>query len=122
MAVLRVQGFSGVVPVTGDRALPDNYAVNSVNTWLYGQELRGIRPPVDLTPINSTTRSVFRIPKRTPGGDPAYPGVIPPPSYLGDSVWVQFTDRDTDVLKGQLVEDSFERYYFCSPTTGPMFN
>jgi hypothetical protein len=37
-------------------------------------------------------------------------------------VWVQFTDPDTDIVKGQLVEDSFERYYFCSPTTGPQFN
>ena len=56
------------------------------------------------------------------GGDPQFPDVIPPPSYLGDSVWVQFQDPYTDILRGQLIEDSFERYYFCSPTTGPMFN
>jgi hypothetical protein len=122
MAVLRVQGFGGVVPVVGDRALPDNFAVQSTNTWLYGQELRGVRPPVDVIAINAATRKVLRIPKRTPGGDPTYPGVIPPPSFLGDSVWVQFVDPDTDIVKGQLIEDSFERYYFCSPTTGPMFN
>ena len=53
---------------------------------------------------------------------PGLPGVVPPPSYLGDSVWMQFTDHDTDIVRGQLVEDSFERWYFCSPTTGPMFN
>ena len=35
---------------------------------------------------------------------------------------MQFTDHDTDIVKGQLIEDQFERYYFCSPTTGPMFN
>jgi hypothetical protein len=122
MAVLRVQGFSGVVPVSGDRALPESYAVESVNTWLYGKELRGLRPPIDHINCAATTRTVLRIPKRTLGGDPAYPTVIPPPSYLGDSVWVQFTDHDTDIVKGQLVEDSFERWYFCSPTTGPMFN
>jgi hypothetical protein len=122
MATLRVQEFSGVVPVQGDRALPDNFATSAFNTWLYGSELRGIRPPVDIIAINVGTRRVFRIPKRTPGGDPAFPGVVPPPSYLGDSVWLQFTDPFTDILKGQLVEDSYERYYFCSPTTGPMFN
>jgi hypothetical protein len=122
MAFLQVKEFGGIVPMTGDRAIPDNYAVNSVNTWLYGQELRGLRPPVDLLTMNSTTRKVFRIPKRTSGGDPAHPGVVPPPSYLGDSVWVQFTDPFTDIIKGQLVEDQYERYYFCSPTTGPMFN
>jgi len=122
MAVLRIQGFSGNVPVSGDRALPDNFAVDSVNTWLYGGELRGIRPPSLLQTVNTTTRKVLRIPKRTVGGDPAFPGVIPPPSYLGDSVWKQFTDPYTDILRGQLIEDQYERYYFCSPTTGPMFN
>lgn len=122
MAVLRIQGFSGSVPVTGDRAIPDNFGVDSVNTWLYGGELRGLRPPTLTQTVNTTTRKVLRIPKRTVGGDPAFPGVIPPPSYLGDSVWKLFTDPYTDVLRGQLVEDQYERYYFCSPTTGPMFN
>lgn len=122
MAVLRLQDFSGIVPVKGDRAIPDGFATKSVNTWLYGSELRGIRPPVDIIAINSTTRRVLRIPKRTVGGDPNYPTQIPPPSYLGDSVWVQFLDIDTDVVKGQLIEDTYERWYFCSPTAGPMFN
>jgi hypothetical protein len=122
MAVLRIQGFSGNVPVSGDRSLPDNFAVDSVNTWLYGGELRGIRPPELLQTVNTTTRKVLRIPKRTVGGDPAFPTTIPPPSYLGDSLWKQFTDPFTDILRGQLIEDSYERYYFCSPTTGPMFN
>src|SRR5262245_27504600 len=122
MGVLRIQGFGGIIPVTGDRALPEGFATDSVNTWLYGQELRGIHLPVDVQAIQPATRSVFRIPKRTAGGDPGFPGLVPPPSYLPDSVWVQFTDLDTDVVKGQLVEDQFERYYFCSPTLGPMFS
>lgn len=122
MGVLRISEFSGAVPVRGDRALGDGFAVESQNTWLYGAELRGIRPPLDLQTINTTTRKVLRIPKRTVGGDPAYPTLVPPPSYLGDSVWKQFDDLDTDIVKGQLVEDSFERWYFCSPTTGPKFN
>ena len=122
MAVLRIQGFSGNVPVSGDRALPDNFGVDSVNTWLYGGELRGIRPPALLQTVSTTTRKILRIPKRTVGGDPNFPAVIPPPSYLGDSVWKQFSDPYTDILRGQLIEDQYERYYFCSPTTGPMFN
>jgi hypothetical protein len=122
MPMLQIKGFSGIVPVTGDRALPDNFAALSINTWLYGQELRGIRPPTNVIACQTATRRVLRIPKRTVGGDPAYPTVIPPPSYLGDSVWVQFTDPDTDIIKGQLVQDQYERYYWCSPTTGPMFN
>ena len=122
MPVLKVENFSGIVPVKGDRAIPDGFATASVNTWLYGSELRGLRPPIDVVAIQSATRRVFRIPKRTVGGDPDYPTLVPPPSYLGDSVWVQFADHDTDVVKGQLVEDQYERYYFCSPSMGPMFN
>ena len=85
MPVLRLQDFSGVVPVKGDRAIPDGYATASVNTWLYGSELRGVRPPVHLTDLLVTTRKVLRVPQGNIGGDPNYPGVIPPPSYLGDS-------------------------------------
>ena len=115
MAVLRIQGFAGAIPVTGDRALPDNAAVESFNTWFYGKELRGVRPPTHLLAINPGIRKVFRVPKRNPG--------IPPSDLTpAESVWVQFADHDTDVVKGQLVEDKFERYYFCSPTEGPRFN
>lgn len=122
MGVLRIQDFSGIIPVKGDRALPDSFAVESLNTWLYSDELRGVRPPTDIIAINSITRKVFRVPKGTPGGDPDFPGIVPPPSYLGDSTWVQFTDPDTDIVRGQLVEDQYARWYFCSPTSGPMFN
>ena len=122
MPVLKVQGFSGIVPVMGDRALPDGFATESFNTWLYGGELRGVRPPKSITAIQTGTRKVLRIPRRTVGGDPAFPTQIPPPSFIGDDTWKQFTDHDTDIVRGQLVEDQYDRWYFCSPTTGPMFN
>lgn len=122
MAVLKLTTFGGEVPVQGDRALPDTFAVESVNTWLYGQELRAIHPSTNLRALISTTRKVFRIPRGTVGGNPSFPGVIPPPSYLGDSTWLEFNDADTDIVRGPLVQDSYKRFYFCSPTTGPMFN
>ena len=122
MPVVKIQDFSGVVPVKGDRAVPEGYATELVNTWLYGSELRGVRPPTYLEAFTSTTRKLLRVPKRTVGGDPTYPTVTPPPSYLGDSVWVQFVDPYTDIVKGQLIEDQWERWYFCSPTRGPEFN
>ena len=122
MPLLKVQGFSGIVPVMGDRALPDGFAVESYNTWLYGGELRGVRPPKNILAIQPGTRKVLRIPKGTVGGDPAFPTQVPPPSYIGDDTWKQFSDPDTDIVRGQLVEDAYDRWYFCSPTTGPMFN
>lgn len=122
MPALRIQDFSGSVPILGDRAIPDNFAVQSLNTDLYSKELRGVNEPEDLSVIVATAQKTLRIPKRTIGGNPAFPTLIPPPSYLGDSVWVPFQDKDTDIVRGQLVNDSFERWYFCSPSTGPMFN
>lgn len=124
MAVLRIQDFSGIIPVTGDRSLPDNYATKSINTWLYASELRGIRPPDTIATLTAGTKKVMRIPKKTPGAlGAAYPPTyVPPPSFLGDSVYKQFIDPDTDIVRGQLVNDQFDRWYFCSPTTGPVFN
>jgi hypothetical protein len=123
MPMLRLQQFGGKVPVKGDRALPENFAVESINTWFYADELVGIRPRTELTPlgINNITRKVFRIPKGSTNL-PEYPGVAPPPSYLYDSYWIQFTDMDTDIVRGPLVNDGFKRWYFCSPTTGLMYN
>jgi len=120
--LLRVLQFGGEIPVQGMRHLPDHFAVESVNTWLYSQELRALHPSVSLRSCLSTTRKVFRIPRGTVGGDPAHPGVKPPPSYLGDSTWLEFNDPDTDIVRGPLVNDSFKRWYFCSPTTGLQMN
>lgn len=122
MALLRITSFGGEVPVQGDRALPDAFATESVNTWLYSGELRGLHPSTPIKAVNSTTRKTFRIPRGTVGGDPAFPSDVPPPSYLGDSTWMQFIDPDTDIIRGPLTNDSYKRFYFCSPSTGPRFN
>lgn len=122
MALLKIEGFGGEVPVSGRRALPDAFATKSINTWLYSKELRGLHVSDQIRDLFSTTRKVFRIPRGTVGGDPANPTMIPPPSYLGDSTWLEFTDPDTDIVRGPLTNDSFKRWYTCSPTTGLRFN
>jgi hypothetical protein len=113
MAVVRLQAFGGAMPVSGDRALPDGFAVESVNTWLYSQELRGQRPPAFIKNMLSTTRRVMRIPQ-----------VGAPPSDLFHvgNVWKEFVDHDTDVVLSPTVNDSFRRIYWASPTTGPRMN
>ncbi len=40
----------------------------------------------------------------------------------GDSVWIEFDDPDTDVLRSQVVDDQFERYYFASASVQPKYN
>ena len=123
MAVFGVDQFAGMVPTTGHRQIPKNFAVESVNTWLYAKELRGIRPSTRLTDVTMVYKKVFRIPKGT--ADPSYPyepGAIPPASYLGNSVWKVFDDPDTDVVKGVLINDAHDRWYFASPSRGPEMN
>lgn len=122
MGVINFTAFGGELPVQSERMLPDNFATHAENVWLYSGELRGIRAPINLQAINNITKKVFRIPKGTVGGDPTNPTLVPPPSYLGDSVWMQFTDPDTDIVRGPLINDAFKRFYWCSPTEGPMFN
>ena len=122
MAVVRIKDFGGEVPIQGVRNLPNSSAAQSVNTWLYSGELRGLHPNVNLRGTASTTQKVFRIPLGTVGGDPANPTLVPPPSYLGDSTWLEFDDPNTDIIRGPLVADSFKRWYFCSPTTGLRVN
>lgn len=43
-------------------------------------------------------------------------------SITGASVWLEFVDPDTDVMRSPIVDDSFDRYYFASPSVAPTYN
>jgi len=43
-------------------------------------------------------------------------------SITGASVWLEFDDPDTDVMRSPVVDDRFDRYYFASPSVAPMYN
>jgi len=57
----------------------------------------------------SGTFTVFRLP------------VSSPSEALAASQWLEFQDSNTDVFRGPLVNDSFQRYYWGSPTAGLRF-
>ncbi len=44
------------------------------------------------------------------------------PTITGASQWLEFLDPDTDVMRSQVVDDSFQRYYFASPSQPPQYN
>lgn len=111
--LIHMRAFGGKIPVAGDRALPDGFATESLNTWLYSQELRGERPPKDIIAVASTTRKVLRIPSDT---------AVPSDLYAVDNVWKLFTDPDTDYVLSPTVKDGFKRVYWASPSTGPRMN
>jgi len=43
-------------------------------------------------------------------------------SITGDSIWLEFDDPDTDVLRSPVVDDNFDRYYFASSSVTPKYN
>ena len=112
MVAIKINAFGGMVPAIDDRLLPNNAAADAANTWLYSGRLEGIRQPKAIHTCSlSSTKRVFRLPTTFTDRD-----------HISDSYWMEFTDADTDVLKGPIANDSFERYYWTSPTTGPKLN
>ena len=48
------------------------------------------------------------------------------PSFINDitgpSTWLEFADPDTNVVKSQVVDDQYDRFYYASPSTPPFYN
>jgi hypothetical protein len=40
----------------------------------------------------------------------------------GNSTWLEFLDPDTEVIKNQVVNDIYQRYYWASPSEPPQYN
>ena len=38
------------------------------------------------------------------------------------SVWLEFADPDTDVMRSPVVDDIYDRFYFASPSVAPTYN
>lgn len=43
-------------------------------------------------------------------------------SILGASTWLEFPEQDTNICRTPIVDDSFLRYYFASPSIPPRYN
>lgn len=44
------------------------------------------------------------------------------PTITATSTWMEFADRDTTVIRSPVVNDSFHRHYFASPSLPPQYN
>src|SRR5579859_843676 len=104
MAGWKTLDFIGTFPMNGPRNGADNAAVDGVNFNLEPGSLTGI-PGLNAVQ-NVSCSSVFRIPT---GSDP---------TDWTSSFWMQFADADTNVVRSLVVNDSFERYYWTSPSGG----
>ncbi len=101
-----------MVPAVDERLLPDTAAAFAENTWLYSGTAIGI-PREKFIRTNSSidVTRVFRIPNGATDGP-----------HIPDSIWMEFTNADTDVIRSQVVDDTFDRYYWASTSDPPMYN
>jgi hypothetical protein len=111
MPLIRLPAFGGMIPAIDKHLLPDTAASYSENGWLYSGALSGLPEPFLLHTTAPGTQAVFRIPGNT--DDPA---------YLPDSLWMEFEDPNTDVIKAPVANDQFNRYYWTSGSTPPRYN
>ena len=99
MTSLRIDQFSGMAPRLSVRALPHTGAVDARNCRLLSGELRGFRQPtLEYEPtlgVGEVLKSVYRTEKDD-----------------GTTVWMTFLNPDVDVVKGPLVNDAYDRYYW----------
>lgn len=108
MTNIKLQQFGGMVPRMGQQLLNNENAEYAENALLLSGELRGINGQqlvVDLRHIQYTIQRVYRALYRT-----------------GASEWVTFPDPTIDFVKGPLVNDLYDRYYWTSESGPPMMN
>lgn len=109
---LKYGPFGGMIPALGDTFLPELAAARAVNTYLFSGELIGLPEPSLLYELTTpSSAKVFRIPE-----------TYDRPEYLFNSTWLEFADKDTDVVRGPVDNDTYDRYYWCSASQQPVYN
>lgn len=109
--MIRIERFAGMMPVTDPGLLGDGVAAYAANLKVDSGVLRGAPAPTFIRNLGGLTRRVFRLPF-TAANTPV------PLDDLAGSTWIEFQDLDTDVVRSPIVNDSLDRYYWCSPSTG----
>lgn len=96
-----------MLPAWDDRLLPAGQAASGQNGYLFSGRLEGWRLPKLLRNLNDTAASfVYRIPHDyTQSKD-----------ITAASTWLEFDDPETTVVRSQVADDQFDRYYIASPT------
>lgn len=112
MGAFKIDTFGGMIPAVDDRLLPDKSASFAQNVWMYSGTLVGRPVPLFLRNCSvAGTTKVFRLPNN-------YTDLL----HISDSDWLEFSDINTDVVRGATVGDTFDRYYWASPTAVPSYN
>lgn len=107
----KIEAFGGMVPAVDDRLLPAGAAAYAENTRVSTGKLTGLPVPRLIRSNTVGTQKVFRIPLGELDG-----------AHIADSLWLEFANWETDVVKAPVVGDTYERYYWASSTAAPRYN
>lgn len=121
MTAFKLNQFGGELPAWDPRLLPDGQSTASFNGYLFSGALQGWRMPKLLrTLANPSAAYAYRIPSTSINAQ----GISTFNSDITSaSTWLEFNDPDTNVVKSQVVNDAFQRFYVASPTQGaPTYN
>lgn len=100
-----------MVPAVDDGLLAPFSAAYVEDTWTYSGAVVGLpKRKAIYTLADSTKTKVYRVPNNYTDA-----------AHLSDSVWLEFAHPDTDVLRTQVVGDTFDRYYWASPLDAPRY-
>lgn len=112
MVAVNINSFGGMVPALDDLKIPDNAATLSKNVFLYNGNLQGMRTPRLLRAVPVGTTYSYRLPND-------YAGAV---LVEGASVWLDFVNPETSVVRAPVFGDTYDRYYWVSSTSVPMYN
>jgi len=112
MVAFPISTFGGMLPAYSDELLPGGAAALSENTWLYSGSLVGLPTPKHLrTLLIPDSSKVYRIPQSYDRS-----------AYLYNSLWLEFSNVDTDVVRAPVFGDTHDRYYYASTSDAPRYN
>lgn len=111
MVAVRISPFGGMVPAVDDGLLAPVNAALAENTWTYSGNVVGLpKRKLLRTLTNPNAEKVYRLPNN-------YTDSL----HLADSTWMEFASANTDVLRTQVVNDTYDRYYWASPLDVPRY-
>ena len=100
-----------MVPAVDDALLAPTNAAFAEDTWTYSGNVVGLPLRKNIyTLADQNKTKVYRVPNN-------YTDSL----HLSDSLWLEFAHPDTDVLRTQVVGDTFDRYYWASPLDVPRY-
>jgi len=112
MSTARMAPFGGMVPAVDDTLLQSTNSSLAKNTWLYQGSVWGLPTPKLIhTNADATITKVYRIPNN-----------YTDPVHFSDSLWLEFSNLDTDVIRSVVIDDQFDRYYWASSSSAPRYN